>query len=194
MYSHYNRPVIGKSKSSRSKSKAHNLALVKNHIDTVRKSNSNTNFELGVDYSDKQMMFDNLYHIVYIIKHKRSGCRYVGIHSSEHNDVFTEYFTSSKLIHKIIDIEGDYSFEYEHAIYTRTRDIAKIIERDLIKLNWSYKSSLNRSYEAVNGTIFHVKYSQNYMGIPTHECCVNNGKPNKKQMNYGSNLILPWIR
>ena len=195
MYELYNRPVIGKSKNSRKKSKLYNKTLIDNHINEVRKSDSKTAFILDVDYSMTPFKDIDTVHVVYVLRHKRSGGYYVGIHSNITDDVLTSYFTSSKLMLKIIDIEGLQSVEYIHAIYTRTRDIAKIIERDLIKLNWSSKNSLNRSYEAINGTIFHVKYCDNYMGIPIHDCCINRSKPNKnKEFNYCKNLSLSWCR
>lgn len=52
----------------------------------------------------------------YLIKHKSSGLCYYGVRFAEGcspSDLFTTYFTSSKIIHRIIKKEGVDSFEYE---------------------------------------------------------------------------------
>lgn len=78
----------------------------------------------------------NTYTCVYIIRHKRSGCFYIGVHTdNEPKSILKSYFTSSELIKTIINLEGVEAFVVERLFYFKNRNDANLFENLLIKRN-----------------------------------------------------------
>lgn len=79
---------------------------------------------------------DKKYHSVYVIRHKRSGCFYIGVHTdSSPHSILRTYFTSSRVIKTIMEQDGIDSFIVEHEFYFKSRIDANFIENVLIKSN-----------------------------------------------------------
>lgn len=76
------------------------------------------------------------YTCVYIIRHRRSGCFYIGLHTDpEPKSILKTYFTSSDLIKTLIKLEGVDSFVVERLFYFKSRKDADLFENLLIKRN-----------------------------------------------------------
>jgi hypothetical protein len=181
--------VTGRTKNARKKSRDQKNKIIDVAVKSIRKL-TNIKFKQNIDYSiSPQTFIGNEHHIVYVLRHVRTGCAYIGVHSSAENDILVKYFTSSKLVNKIIEVEGISAFSYEHAIYASNRDMAEQIERYLIKINWHSKISLNRSFKSANGVVLQVKYSDTYHGVPIHECFIFKQKPAPYFGKYGDLVI-----
>lgn len=81
----------------------------------------------------------SMYHYTYLLKHKPSNKFYYGVRSSNilpEEDLWIKYFSSSKHIKKLIQIDGKDSFDYEIRCLFKTRKQAnKCEERCLYKMN-----------------------------------------------------------
>lgn len=109
------------------------------------------------------------YTCVYVIRHVRSGCYYIGVHTDvTPNSVLATYFTSSELVQTIIKLEGSKSFVIEHLLWFNDRKTAEQVEDYLIWFNFpeTNKYLLNKSYNKNKERKTTVWESQTYRGIP----------------------------
>lgn len=98
---------------------------------------------------DPIMGANKLYHMVYVIRHVRSGCFYIGVHSdTSPNPILTTYFTSSYCVKNILEVDGPESFVNETCRYFFTKFDAMLHEDYLIRLNHPKRNPiiLNKAY------------------------------------------------
>lgn len=115
--------------------------------------------------TEKQIGKDGMYHCVYIIQHKRSGCFYIGSKSSKDPDfLFKSYFTSSSVVKNIIKVDGVDSFKKVKIYYLRSRAEANQLENKLIFLN-NTNDSLNKAFTYNNTTIIKDWEPVEYKGV-----------------------------
>ncbi len=119
------------------------------------KKNTTSNRLYSISKTCKLVPFkDNngRYSCVYIIKHIRSGCFYIGVHTdNEPNSVLKTYMTSSNVVKSIMDVDGVDSFITENVIYFSTRNDANFVENLLIQSNLPKQNPyiLNKMFQAV---------------------------------------------
>jgi hypothetical protein len=95
-------------------------------------------FELLDKFSGRNIVSlpENVYHCVYVIRHKPTGMFYIGLHSSNSkSDLLKTYFTSSDVVGKLLAADGKASFYVEKVLYFSTRDIAYAAEQAIIRFN-----------------------------------------------------------
>ena len=93
------------------------------------------------------------YSCVYVIRHSRSGCYYIGVHTDDQpNSILKTYMTSSKVVHAIMESDGIESFVVENILYFKTRSDANYIENILIKNNYPMdnKFLLNKMFDKIS--------------------------------------------
>ena len=110
-----------------------------------------------------------LFHIVYAIRHKRTGSYYIGSHTDKEADcIWKTYFTSSKLIHKLTEIEGKDAFFCQLKMFFDCRSDANLHEKFLIKINSpeQFPLLLNKAYAELKGNQTKIQQwpESNYRG------------------------------